>query len=367
MQHGAVNALAAQLRQDTEAICYADGRKVGTSGHERARVHLVRRLAEIGCVPFSGESVELPYRFKKQDFCNLIGRVPGTDSHLPPLLIGAHYDSVIPFPCADDNAAAVAIALQAGRIIHERGGLQRDVVIAIFDAEEPPYFLGDGMGSQRFYADHVAGKGTIHAAVVMDLVGHDISVPGSMLENLPGVGMLSRLLPSFGSKDFTVPYLRSALFVTGSESHAELSPALTQIGQPADLKVIATQNSYIGDMSDHGVFRRHGVPYWFLSCGQWVHYHTPTDTPDRLNYDKMTAITNYLLQMVKSLDERELSAERKVEQVHDTIELEAAFLRSALGWLHGPVMRWAGLTEVKSRADMDQFATKLLGMGLGGL
>jgi Peptidase family M28 len=165
-----VKPLTAQLSQDTEAICYADGRKVGTPGHERARLHLMQRLTEIGCVPFSGSSLELPYQFKKQDFCNLVGRIPGKDSRLPPLLIGAHYDSVISHPCADDNAAAVAIALQAGRMIQEGGGLQRDVIIAIFDAEEPPYFLGDGMGSQRFYADHVQDKTTIHAAVVMDLV-----------------------------------------------------------------------------------------------------------------------------------------------------------------------------------------------------
>ncbi len=362
-----MNALANHLRADTEAICYADGRKVGTAGHERAKVHLKQRLSEIGCAPFSGDSFELPYEFKKQSFCNLVGRIPGKDSSLSPLLIGAHYDSVIPHPCADDNAAAVAIALQTGRIIHEAGGLQRDVIIAIFDAEEPPYFLGDGMGSQRFYADHVEGKTSIHGAVVMDLVGHDISVPGHMLGIIPGVGLLNLLLPGFGGKDFSVPHLNSALFVTGSESHIDMPPALQEIGQPEGLKVIATLNNYIGDVSDHGVFRRHGVPYWFLSCGQWAHYHMPTDTPDRLNYDKMAAITNYLLQMVRSLDGRELKGERKEEQAHDTIELEAAFLRSALGLFHGPVMRWAGLTEVKTRADMDQFAIKLLSVGLGML
>ncbi|WP_395750542.1 M28 family metallopeptidase [Prosthecobacter sp.] len=362
-----MNPLAAQLRQDTEAICYADGRKVGTPGHERARLHLLRRLEEIGCLPFAGDSLELPYHHRKQDFCNLVGRIPGQDSRLPPLLIGAHYDSVIPFPCADDNAAAVAIALQAGRMIRDKGGLRRDVVIAIFDAEEPPYFLGDAMGSQRFYADHVAGKVAIHAAVVMDLVGHDISVPGEMLGIIPGVGLLNLLLPGFGRKDFAVPHLRSGLFVTGSESHAELPPVLQSFGQPPDLRVIATQNCYIGDVSDHGVFRRNGVPYWFLSCGQWAHYHTPTDTPDRLNYDKMAAVTNYLVQMVEGLDGRELRGERKTEQITETIELEAEFLRSALGILHRPVMRWAGLKDVKTREDMDQFARALLGMGLGVL
>ena len=50
------------------------------------------------------------------------------------------------------------------------------------------------------------------------------------------------------------------------------------------MKLIATLNEYVGDVSDHGIFRRNGVPYLFLSCGHWEHYHQPTDTPDRLNY-----------------------------------------------------------------------------------
>ena len=44
---------------------------------------------------------------------NLVGVIPGADRRLSPVLIGAHYDSVIAAPSADDNAAAVAIALSA--------------------------------------------------------------------------------------------------------------------------------------------------------------------------------------------------------------------------------------------------------------
>jgi hypothetical protein len=176
------------LRTETEAICYPHGRMVGSEGHEQARIHLKRRLQEIGCNPYVGRSLELPYKFNGKAFCNLVGRLPGADPKLAPILIGAHYDSVIPFPCADDNAAAVAIAIQAGKLLAEQGGLERDVVVALFDAEEPPYFLGDGMGSHRFYNDHVLGKKEIHTAIIMDLVGHDISIPGHVLSHVPLIG-----------------------------------------------------------------------------------------------------------------------------------------------------------------------------------
>jgi hypothetical protein len=360
-----MNSLSKLLSQDVEAICYKKGRKVGTRGHDDARKHLGQRLADIGCVPYTGDSVELPYTVKGQEFCNLVGRIPGRNRRLAPLLIGAHYDSVIPFPCADDNAAAVAIAIQTARIIGEAGGLDRDVVIAIFDAEEPPYFLSEAMGSNRFYADHVLGKRKIHAALVMDLVGHDISLPGWLLEGVPLLGRVTKLIPGFADKDVSIPMLRSLLFITGGESHKDLPGVLGSIGQPKDLKVLPTLNRYVGDMSDHGVFRRHGVPYFFLSCGLWAHYHTPTDTPDRLNYDKMAAITQYVTQMMERLAESGLERRNRVEKIHDTIALESSFMRDAFGLLYRPLMHWAGIKNVETRADMDTFVARLLSLGLG--
>ena len=360
-----MKTLVTQLKKETADICYQDGRMVDSPGHEKARLHLIKRLAEIGCVPYIGRSVELFYTYKNIKFCNLVGRIPGSDSKLAPILIGAHYDSVIPHPCADDNAAAVAIALQAGRILAEKKNNGRDILIAIFDAEEPPYFLGDGMGSHRFYEDHVLGKREIHAAIIMDLVGHDISIPGTMLANIPGVGRLANIIPSLAKKDVSVPMLSSAVFVTGSESHEEMAGVLDAIGQPRDLKIIPTLNKYVGDMSDHGIFRRNGVPYYFLSCGRWAHYHTPTDTPDRLNYHKMAAITNYVVELSGQLNECSLSGRTGHEQTHDTIELESAFMRESLGMLYTPAMKWAGVEDVNTRKSMNKFVNSLLSTGIG--
>jgi hypothetical protein len=104
--------------------------------------------------------------------------------------------------------------------------------------------------------------------------------------------------------------LRSLLFVTGTESHPELAQVITALGQPQDLRVIPTLNSQVGDMSDHGIFRRHVVPYYFLSCGTWEHYHMPTDTPDRLHYAKMAAITHYVVALLSGHATLQLSRRR---------------------------------------------------------
>jgi acetylornithine deacetylase/succinyl-diaminopimelate desuccinylase-like protein len=148
---------------------------VGSPGHQKACQYLAGRLEEIGCVPFAGDSFELPYQSRGVSFCNLAGVIPGRKRRLAPLLVGAHYDSVIAAPCADDNAAAVAIALAVGAWAAEQGGLDRDLIVAIFDAEEPPYFHTPSMGSERFWHDQREGR-SIHAAIIMDLVGHDVSI-----------------------------------------------------------------------------------------------------------------------------------------------------------------------------------------------
>ena len=170
------------LRGDVEAIALPEGRMIGSAGHVRARAYLERRLAEIGLVPYRSD-FELAYRNIRAgvESYNLVGVVPGIDRTLKPVLIGAHYDSIIA-PSADDNAAAVAIALSAATEL-KRSARARDIVIALFDAEEPPYFLGQDMGSIRFCEDQADARG-FHGAIIMDLVGHDFALPLPGLANL---------------------------------------------------------------------------------------------------------------------------------------------------------------------------------------
>ena len=111
-----INPLAKHLERDVLSIALENGRRVGTKGHAIVEELLVERLEQIGCVPYSGKSFRLPYTQHGIDFTNIVGVVPGKDRSKQPLLIGAHYDSVIDAPCADDNAAAVAIALAVGEL-----------------------------------------------------------------------------------------------------------------------------------------------------------------------------------------------------------------------------------------------------------
>jgi hypothetical protein len=130
------------------------------------------------------------------------------------------------------------------------------------------------------------------------------------------------------------------------------------------LKLLPTLNSYIGDMSDHGVFRRHGVPYFFLSCGHWAHYHQTTDTPDRLNYRKMAAITRQVDALLKNIDGKELRGTRKKERICNTVEIEIRHLRRALGPILPIVLKRAKLSEITTRKHIDRLVDSLLALGL---
>ena len=361
-----INPLAKHLKRDVLSIALENGRRVGTKGHAIVEELLVERLEQIGCVPYSGKSFRLPYTQHGIDFTNIVGVVPGKDRSKQPLLIGAHYDSVIDAPCADDNAAAVAIALAVAELAANAtkgaGNLERDLIIAIFDAEEPPYFQSSSMGSNRFYDDQMKPEG-VHAALVMDLVGHDIRIPGELLGNIPRVGSALSKIPGIESKDINVPFLSNLLFITGTESNAGLIDIVGEHHSPKGLKVLPTLNDYVGDMSDHGVFRENGVPYLFLSCGRWAHYHMPSDTPDRLNYKKMAAITHYTCELLAGMDAKEMKRGTS-EQFHETLDLEASQLKKVLGPVHNIMLMKMGIHSISTRSDMTRFADGLLNAGL---
>jgi hypothetical protein len=234
------------------------------------------------------------------------------------------------------------------------------VIIAMFDAEEPPYFQSRCMGSFRFCEDQLEDKG-VHAAIIMDLVGHDVVVPFGYLGTGRVVGTLERMFPKLENWEIPVPIVKDLLFITGAESHPTLPRILSELRPPRQLRPVATLNRYIGDMSDQGAFRVNGVPYLFLSCGRWPHYHVKTDTPDRLNYRKMHRIMMYLARIVEVLSRTAL--EDSFGPV-DTATFEIETLKRSLGPLLTPLLRALGISRLENRQDIDALAQALLSMGL---
>jgi hypothetical protein len=121
----------------------------------------------------------------------------------------------------------------------------------------------------------------IDMMICMDLVGHALGPPA-----FPDA-------------------IRQSLFVLGAEL-SEGTPALVDaVGNRADGVVPRRLGlDVIPPMSDYYAFHGAEVPVLFLTCGRWEHYHQPSDTPEKLDYDKIVATADYLRDLVQAFSTR---------------------------------------------------------------
>lgn len=149
--------------------------------------------------------------------------------------------------------------------------------------------------------------------------------------------------------------------MTGTESAPGLAEVVGRTCVPEGLGVIAALNSYVGDMSDHRIFRLNRIPYLFLSCGRWQHYHKYTDTVDKLNFEKISLICEFLVGLSSELAEKEVL---KSNTDVDTVKLEIESIEKALGVNYKNLLNSIGVGTLRERKDMDRFAYVLRGFGL---
>jgi hypothetical protein len=332
------------IKQDTVNLSLPHGRRVGQPGHEIALQYLKRRMGEIGLEYFLDYDYSLPYTAldptsgKKIEFTNLAGLVHGINRTAMPVLIGAHYDSAIDAPCSDDNAVSLALLLHAAEILMKNTP-RRNVILTFFDAEEVPFFQTENMGSIRFYRDHCREL-DFACVIILDMIGHDFQV---------GIPLVDMLLPS----------LRKLLFVLGSESHSQLPSIVEKAGSGTrQLRILPTLNRYIGDMSDHHVFRIGGQPYLFLSKGRGRHSHQSEDGIDWINFSRVRKILDFLLEIVRLLDKAPMNRGRRTINPY---EFELRMIRRSIGWSFPLLLRCIGFRKrsLHTRGDLDALAGKL--------
>lgn len=260
-----------QLIQDLCSPACA-GRRPGTPGGDLARGFVFEAMAQAGLDPFE-------QRVPGCGGANVLAKIPGDDPHW--IVVGAHFDHLgqigpNTFWGADDNAAAVAVLVDVGRALaKERKG--RGVIIAAFDGEEPPFFLSGAMGSKRFVDDPPVALSDIDLMVCMDLVGHRFGPVGVPDE----VG--------------------HSLFALGAEkSSGTLAFVRSMKRLESNLVVRAADADIIPPLSDYQPFWDAKIPFLFLSAGRSAVYHTPEDTPDKLDHAKIAATSRWLERFVRA-------------------------------------------------------------------
>ncbi|MCH2232454.1 MAG: M28 family peptidase [Crocosphaera sp.] len=113
------NNIKKQLRQHLETIAKPRDPYLNTGGFFFVREYIREELSKYG-------SVEV-HEFNVEDRIheNLILNLPADNylDHKPPILIGAHYDTVPGSPGADDNATGIAVLLELARYF--KRGMER--------------------------------------------------------------------------------------------------------------------------------------------------------------------------------------------------------------------------------------------------
>jgi hypothetical protein len=209
------------------------------------------------------------------------------------LLLGAHYDSVPQCPGANDNASGVAALLELARLSAALP-TARPVRFVAFVNEEPPFFMTPSMGSV-VYARRARQRGErLTGMFSLETVGCYLDEPGTQQYPAPfqwfypSTGNFLAMVSNFGSAGLLRRAARA--FRAHTTLPLESAPA------PASIPGIG--------WSDHWSFWQEGYRALMVTDTapyRYPYYHTPGDTPERLDYARLARAVTGLLGVVAAL------------------------------------------------------------------
>jgi Zn-dependent M28 family amino/carboxypeptidase len=199
------------------------------------------------------------------------------------IVVGAHYDTFGPQPGADDNASGVAGLIELGRLLAPVP-LRVRVDLVAFTLEEPPLFRSEFMGS-AVHARSLRKEGVaLRGMIALEMIGFFRDEPGT--QRYPSQ-VLSWTYPSRGNFIGVVGNLGSAMLVR-KVAHAMRGASAVPV------EALASPRFVTGvDFSDHASYWDAGYDAVMITDTAFFrneHYHTMTDTPDRLDYARMAQV-----------------------------------------------------------------------------
>jgi Zn-dependent M28 family amino/carboxypeptidase len=248
------------------------------SEFESAGLHVVRQEYETHWAPAT----------------NIVARTANWLGDKPVLVVGAHYDTVIISPGADDNASSVAVLIETARkIVQEAPEKTANMLFIAFSTEEPPCYDTEVMGS-RVFVDRIRNSPVqVGGALVLEMVGYFSDEPGSQnvperleMFDLPEVGNFIAVVADYQSSEMA-DWIHRGI----EESGAGL-PAVKLVN-PLHLPVLSS----VIKGSDNASFWDAGIPATMLNDTAFLrnpNYHKDTDTADTLDYDSMARLVKAL-------------------------------------------------------------------------
>jgi hypothetical protein len=278
--------IAANLRRHVAAVASREHNVFKPAALEASARHIEQELGTHGYAVGTQ-----PYDTSHGRVRNIEAMVRGSGNET--IVVGAHYDSVMGSPGANDNGSGVAATLELARLLQSESG-RVTLRFVWFVNEEPPFYRGDDMGSRR-YVQLVRERGEKIAGMFsLETIGYYSDVRGSQRYPPP----LSLLYPNTGN---------FIGFVANFASRALLRDAIGAFREHARFpsEGVAAPASIPGvDWSDHASFWEAGHPALMITdtaLFRYPHYHTASDTPDKVDYDSLARVVTGLRGMLLQL------------------------------------------------------------------
>lgn len=295
-----INLPAPRNRQHTpEAMARAD--ELLLQGFRNAKWTVEHRpFTMTNVYGLSDEDYSSFCTYPRLDGANIVARKQGEDSD-DALVVISHFDTIRTSPGADDNTASIAALLELARVLASHR-FRRTIVLAAVDMEELGFFGAKALVAELKRVHRILGCINFETMAYMD------STPRSQM--LPkGMGMLYpsqvwRIARRQWVGDFTVIIYNGPATVLAQsvgESLKEIAGAerAMLIRDPNDFPVIGKLLRRIVpairhfSRSDHQAFWEYGIPAIMVTDTanfRNPHYHKPTDTPEKLDYEHLAKI-----------------------------------------------------------------------------
>lgn len=215
---------------------------------------------------------------------------------------------------ADDNASGVAAMLQIAESMaqaKDRGELegQRDVIFAAWSGEElgllgSSHYIKD---LETMFSQHAAALSGDSETEAPETDDDDASATAKKeaqqeKESGPNTGGLHMYIAACLNMDM-VGRMQEKLVLQGIGSSGNWKQIIEQANIPMGLSLSLQDDSYIP--TDASVFFLHGVPILSAFTGNHGEYHTPRDTPEKLNYEGISRVANLMNLVCRNLISRD--------------------------------------------------------------
>jgi Zn-dependent M28 family amino/carboxypeptidase len=235
-----------------------------------------------------------PFTVDNTEYKNIYVEIKGSKEPEKVIVVGAHYDTVLGTPGADDNASGVAVLLELARLLTN---IRPDNTIQFvaFTIEEPPFYRTKNMGSYK-YAGKLKKEGRdVEGMICLESIGYYAESRGSQFFPFsffkwiyPDRGDFLMFVSNLGSRGFMKRVQNG--FKKGSRLPSET----------------ITASSFVPgvDFSDHWSFWKHGFDAVMLTDTAFyrnANYHAASDTPETLDYERMAEVVLGLKTAVEEL------------------------------------------------------------------